>query len=228
MAVLVTDVDLDAARAVAEVIVAAGGTAAARELDVADERNWTAVVAEAETLFGPVGIFAGNAGLTAPEIMAQDLGVLDLDMALWDRVIGVNLRGNVLGCRALLPGMIAAGKGAIIFTSSILGTRAGPARSAYSVSKAGLEGLMRAIARTYGRFGIRCNAVAPGFVLTDGLRGAVRPERLPVLEGASPLGRLAVPGEIADMVAFLAGDGAAFVTGQSVMVDGGVAASLPI
>src|SRR6218665_1206868 len=117
VAVLATDLAEAAAGAVADRIAAAGGDAAAHRLDVADEGQWADAVAAAERRFGPVSILVGNAALTAPAVMARDLGVLDLDMAEWDRVIGVNLRGNVLGCRAVLPAMLAAGGGAGVLAS---------------------------------------------------------------------------------------------------------------
>jgi NAD(P)-dependent dehydrogenase (short-subunit alcohol dehydrogenase family) len=226
--IVVTDIDGESAGATAEAIVAAGGKAISQVLDVADEDQWRDAVGRAERDFGAIGMLVGNAALTAPEVMASDLGVLDLDMALWDRVIAVNLRGNVLGCRAILPGMIAAGKGSIVITSSILGSRAGQARSAYSISKAGLDALVRSVATTYGRAGIRCNAVAPGFIATDAMRGAASAERLRILEGASALGRLAEPDEVAAVVAFVASDAASYLTGQTVVVDGGVTSQLGI
>ena len=227
-AVLVTDLDEAAARSVADAIVGAGGRAAAHPLDVADDAQWTGAVAAANRLFGPVAVLVGNAALTAPAVMGRDLGILDLEMAEWDRVVGVNLRGNVLGCRAVLPAMLEAGNGAIVLTSSILGVRAGRARSAYSVTKAGVDALVRSIATSYGRQGIRCNAVAPGFVATDAMRGAASPGRIRALEQLSALDRLAAPDEIAAVVAFLASDAASFLTGQTVTVDGGVTSQLGI
>ena len=227
-AVAVTDVDVEAARSVAEAIDRAGGRAHAFALDVGDEAQWRNAVGAVEHRLGPIGILVGNAALTAPEVMASDLGVLDLDMALWDRVIGVNLRGNVLGCRAVLPGMIAAGKGVILLVSSILGARAGPARTAYSVSKAGLDALVRSVATVYGQAGIRCNGLAPGFIMTDALRRTVPADRLGDLAAAGALGRIAETSEIAAVAAFLASEAASFVTGQVVAADGGVTAKLAI
>lgn len=228
MSVLVTDLDETAAQRVADEIVATGGEAAAVALDVADEGQWAAAVIAAERLLGPVTMLIGNAALTSPALMARDLGVLDLDMADWDRVIGVNLRGNLLACRAVLPAMLEAGKGSITFTSSILGARAGQARAAYSVSKGGLDALVRSVATTYGKRGIRCNAVAPGFVATDAMRGAASADRVGALARTSALGRLAAPEEIAAVIAFMASDRASYLTGQTVTVDGGVTAQLGI
>jgi NAD(P)-dependent dehydrogenase (short-subunit alcohol dehydrogenase family) len=224
----VTDLDEAAAQGVADEIAATGGEAAAHPLDVADEGQWAQAVATAARLFGPVAMLVGNAALTSPAMMARDLGVLDLDMADWDRVIRVNLRGNLLGCRAVLPAMLEAGKGSITFTSSILGARAGRARAAYSVSKGGLDALVRAVATTYGSRGIRCNAVAPGFVVTDAMRGAASPERIGALARTSALGRLAAPEEIAAVIAFVASDRASYLTGQILTVDGGVISQLGI
>lgn len=225
---LVTDLDEAAAQSVADEIAATGAQAAAHALDVADEGQWAEAVAAAARLFGPLTILIGNAALTSPAVMARDLGVLDLDMADWDRVIGVNLRGNLLVCRAVLPVMLEAGKGSITFTSSILGARAGRARAAYSVSKGGLDALVRSVATTYGSRGIRCNAVAPGFVATDAMRGAASPERVGALAKTSALGRLAAPEEIAVVIAFVASDRASYLTGQTLTVDGGVTAQLGI
>jgi NAD(P)-dependent dehydrogenase (short-subunit alcohol dehydrogenase family) len=227
-AVFVTDIDEASARAIADQIVDAGGRAVAQTLDVADEAQWRRAVEAATQALGPVGILIGNAAMTSPEVMARDIGVMDLDMEMWDRVVAVNLRGNVLGCRAVLPGMIAAGKGAIVLTSSILGSRAGPARTAYSVTKAALEALTRSVAAVYGASGIRCNAVAPGFVMTGGMQAVVAQERIRLLGGASALGRLAKADEIASAIAFLASDAAAYLTGQTLVVDGGVMAKLNI
>jgi len=223
-AVVVTDIDGDAARATAEAI---GQAAMGFRLDVSNEAEWAIAVAEAERSFGRIDMLIGNAALTAQEVMAEDLGVLDLGMAEWDRVIGVNLRGNVLGCRAVLPAMLVAGSGSITLTSSILGARAGRARSAYSVSKAGIDALVRSVAATYGGQGIRCNAVAPGFIATEALR-ATASDRIGTLAQASALGRLASPDEIAAVIAFIASDAASYLTGQTVTVDGGVVSQLGI
>ncbi|MDX2235336.1 MAG: SDR family NAD(P)-dependent oxidoreductase [Hyphomonadaceae bacterium] len=227
--VTVTDIDQSAATEVAHAILAQGGSADADVLDVSDERQWRNVVVRTAAANGSVGILIGNAALTAPALMAADLGVLDPPLSLWDDVMDVNLRGNALGARAVLPGMIANGGGAIVFTSSISAMRPGAARTAYSVSKAGLEGLSRAIATRYGRSGVRCNCIAPGFVDTEALTGGhIAADRLRALADSSALGRLGRADEIAAAAAFLTSPAASYITGQTLVVDGGVSMHLRV
>jgi NAD(P)-dependent dehydrogenase (short-subunit alcohol dehydrogenase family) len=225
--VAVTDINIENAESVAGKIVADGGSAASYELDVADESQWKACIDAVTAMQGTVSILVGNAAITTPDVLGQDLGVLDLDMQLWDRVIGVNLRGNVLGCRAVIPAMRSAGGGSIVLTSSILGIQPGLGRSAYSITKAGINGLARSVSASYGRDGIRCNAVAPGYVLTDAmLSGLIPEERLQQLSATSALGRMATPDEVGAVIAFLASDAASYITGQTIVVDGGVTSHL--
>jgi NAD(P)-dependent dehydrogenase (short-subunit alcohol dehydrogenase family) len=226
--VAVTDVRGDAAASVAAEIDDVGGTASSLTLDVADGGQWVKAVEEVTARHGAITIFIGNAAITAPDVLRHDGGVLDLDMELWDTVIGVNLRGNVLGCRAVLPAMRVGGSGSIVLTSSIASMLPGRARSAYSVSKAGINALARSISASYGGDGIRCNAVAPGYIATDAMLGGLVPaDRLRRLEESSALGRMARPEEIAAVVAFLASDAASYLTGQTIVVDGGVTTHLP-
>ena len=225
--VAVTDIDLDNASAVADSILKAGGCASSHRLDVADEAQWSSCIDTVVGMHGAVAILVGNAAITTPEVLGKDLGVLDLDMQLWDRVIGVNLRGNVLGCRAVIPGMRSAGGGSIVLTSSILSVLPGLNRSAYSISKAGLNGLARSVSASYGRDGIRCNAVAPGYIRTQPMVGGLIPdERLRQLSETSALGRMAEPDEVGAVIAFLASDAASYITGQTIVVDGGVTSHL--
>jgi NAD(P)-dependent dehydrogenase (short-subunit alcohol dehydrogenase family) len=225
--VAVTDIDLDNASTVADTIVKADGCASSHRLDVADEGQWSSCVDTVVGMHGAVTILVGNAAITTPEVLGKDLGVLDLDMELWDRIIGVNLRGNVLGCRAVIPGMRSDGGGSIVLTSSMVSVLPGLNRSAYSISKAGLNGLARSVSASYGRDGIRCNAVAPGYVRTEAMVGGfVAEERLRQLSESSALGRMAQPDEVGAVIAFLASNAASYITGQTIVVDGGVTSHL--
>src|ERR1700730_14539253 len=143
VSVAVTDINADTAAQVAATIVESGGSASSHQLDVAHEAGWSSCIDAVTRAKGAVTILVGNAAITAPDVLGQDLGVLDLDMQLWDRVIGVNLRGNVLGCRAVIPAMRAAGGGFIVLTSSILSMQPGLRRSAYSISQTGITTLAR-------------------------------------------------------------------------------------
>jgi NAD(P)-dependent dehydrogenase (short-subunit alcohol dehydrogenase family) len=224
----VTDIDVDSAVRVADEITAAGGRALPVRLDVADEAEWKSAIKDVTAAFGPVSVLHGNAAMTAPGFMARDLGVLDFDLGLWDTAMAVNLRGNVLGCRAVLPGMIEAGCGSIILTTSISSVLPGPARTAYAVSKAGVNALVRSVAAVYGRSGIRCNGVAPGFIATEATLGVVPEPRLRQIADATAIGRLGRPEEIAATVAFLASDESSYITGQILMADGGVTSNMRV
>lgn len=222
-AVAVTDIDLEAAQRVAAAIVDKGHSAVALRLDVADEAAWVAVLDEVRRVLGPVTVLHSNAALTSPEAYAADLGVVDLDVAVFDRIIAVNLRGGVLGCKHVVPGMVAAGGGSIVLTSSVKGLTGSAHRTAYSISKGGLDALARSVATGYGKGGVRCNAVAPGIVLTDAAASIPAAQRAE-LEAAHLTPSLGRPEDVANAVVFLASDAAAFITGQVICVDGGLVA----
>jgi NAD(P)-dependent dehydrogenase (short-subunit alcohol dehydrogenase family) len=219
-AVAVTDVDPEAAEKTAFEI---GGGARSWRLDVSAEADWAAVVPEVTAALGPVTVLHSNAAWTGAEAYAADLGVTDLSVEVFDRVIAVNLRGGVLACKHVIPGMVAAGGGSIVITSSVKGLTGSAHRTAYSVSKGGLDALTRMVATGYGKAGVRCNAIAPGIVATDAL-AAVPAAQLRVLEDAHLTPTLGRAGDIAHAVVWLASDEAAFVTGQVICVDGGLAA----
>jgi NAD(P)-dependent dehydrogenase (short-subunit alcohol dehydrogenase family) len=224
--VAVTDVQADAARRVAEEIRAGGGTAVHLTLDVADEHAWAGCVEAVRERLGTITVLHSNAADTSREAYAGDLGVTELSMELFDQVLAVNLRGPVLGCKHVLPGMIAEGGGSVVITSSVKGSTGSAHRSAYSVSKGGLDALTRVVATGYGKSGVRCNAIAPGIVATDAIDTIPAAQRA-ALEDAHLTPALGRPGDIADAVVFLASDEARFVTGQVLCVDGGLAAHVP-
>lgn len=168
---------------------------------------------------GPPDILVNNAGMIARALTLQEL-----DEAKWDRTADVNLKGAYLVARAVAPRMrLSPGSKSIINISSIAGVAPLSTTIAYGAAKAGLLMLTRHLARELGP-GIRVNAVAPGFIRTDFHRGSP-PERLRRMVGKTPLGRWGEPEDVADAVLFLASDRASFITGQTLVVDGGLAYS---
>jgi 3-oxoacyl-[acyl-carrier protein] reductase len=169
--------------------------------------------------------------LGAPWLLVNAAGVFfthrvpELDESDWDRTIDVNLKGPFLTCRALLPGMIAAGSGCIINVASTAGLRGGHDRAAYCASKAGLVMFSRSLALDHGADGVRINCVCPGLIdtaMADWITS--RPEALEQWRQRVPAQRIGQPEDIASMVSFLASPGADYVHGTVLLVDGGVSA----
>ena len=183
--------------------------------DVSDTAQVTALVAAVEAAFGTLDILVNNAGLT------KDNVVMRLKDEDWDAVIDANLRGAFASIRAASRGMMKRRSGRIINISSIVGVIGNRGQANYAASKAGLIGLTKSVAKELASRNILCNAVAPGFIATD-MTAALGPEQTKALESQIPLERLGRPGDIASAVAFLASDHAAYITGQVLVVDGGM------
>ena len=219
----VLDVNLDAAQEVAEAICKAGGNALALRVNVADERQVEEAVCEAETRFGGLDTIIANAGIM---LFGRDAIATELDLATWQQCIDVNLTGMFLTCKHGIRALLRNGGGSVVITGSPTGTHAcAPTFTAYSTSKAGTMGLMRMLAIDYANKNIRCNAVLPGttnspLVMTLMENPATRAEFLAKI----PLARAADAREIANVIAFLASDEAAYVTGASWYADGGLTA----
>lgn len=216
--VAVTDIDLGAAQNVAAEI---GGQA--WRLDVATEADWIGVVAQVTDALGPPTVLHSNAAWTGAESFGADLLVTDLSVDVFDKVMAVNLRGGMLACKHIIPGMLTAGGGSIVITSSVKGLTGSTHRTAYSISKAGLDALTRMVATGYGKAGVRCNAIAPGIVATPAIDAIPAAQRA-ALEDAHLTPTLGRAEDIANTVVFLASDEAAFITGQVICVDGGLVA----
>ena len=183
--------------------------------DVADVASVTALIAAVEEAFGSVDILVNNAGLTRDNIM---LRLKDED---WDTVINANLRGAFAATRAATRGMMKRRWGRIINISSVVGLVGNKGQSNYAASKAGLIGLTKAVAKEFASRNILANAIAPGFIQTD-MTDAMTPEARAALVGTIPLERLGDPRDVASMVAFLASEHASYITGQVLVVDGGM------
>jgi NAD(P)-dependent dehydrogenase (short-subunit alcohol dehydrogenase family) len=220
--VAVTDKDGEAARAVAGELAGEGHEALGLACDVSDPDAVAAAVEATTTRFGGIDLLDHNAAWTD---FRTDLGAEDVDLATWDRVLATNATGGLLLVRAVLPLMRARGGGAIVLISSGSASIGEHRRVAYGVSKAAVEQLTRHVAARYGRDGIRCNAIAPGFILTDTAARGVPEAGRARLADQNPLGRLGTPEDIAHAVGFLLSDLAGFVNGQVLRVDGGLTVS---
>lgn len=183
--------------------------------DVADPEAVSATVARIEEELGPIGIVVNNAGITRDNIL---LRLKDED---WDRVMEVNLKGAFNMTRAVTRGMMKRRNGVIVNVSSVVGLIGNPGQSNYAASKAGLLGFTKSVARELASRNVRCNAVAPGYIVTD-MTAELTDEQTAALEERIPLGRLGEPDDIAGVVRFLVGPAARYITGQTITVDGGM------
>ncbi|OHV06924.1 SDR family NAD(P)-dependent oxidoreductase [Mycobacterium talmoniae] len=225
-AVAVTDVDIDAATAVAAAIKQTGGQALALRLDVAEEQQWATAIATVRDQLGPVTVLHSNAADIS--IFVRDNDLLNLEAEVWDRAFAVAARGSMLAAKHTLPHMIEAGRGSIVYTSSVKGRTGSSTQISYSSAKGAIDSLTRVIATTYGQFGVRCNAVAPGVVDTPAARANVPDELRRQIIDSQLLSRLAEPEDIAHTVVFLASDAAAMITGHTLVVDGGMTEHVPV
>jgi 3-oxoacyl-[acyl-carrier protein] reductase len=183
--------------------------------DIADTSAVTQLISEVEAAFGSLDILVNNAGLT------RDNVVMRLKDDDWDAVIGANLRGPFAAIRAASRGMMKRRWGRIINISSVVGLIGNKGQANYAASKAGLIGLTKAVAKELASRNILVNAIAPGFIETE-MTDAMTPEARSGLTGMIPLERLGTPADVAAAVAFLSSDHAAYITGQVIVVDGGM------
>lgn len=192
-----------------------GGGAQGFACDVSEVAQVTALVDDVEKAFGGIDILVNNAGLTRDNIM---LRLKDED---WDAVINANLRGAFFTTRAATRGMMKRRWGRIINMASVVGLIGNKGQSNYAASKAGLIGLTKSVAKEFASRGILANVVAPGFIETD-MTAAMTPEARQAMSQQIPLERLGTPEDIANLVTFLASDRASYITGQILVVDGGL------
>jgi NAD(P)-dependent dehydrogenase (short-subunit alcohol dehydrogenase family) len=221
--VVATDVVDDAGNATVAAVRAAGGDATYVRADVSRWRDCEAMVRCATDSYGALHVLYNNAGI----FPADDGGVLDTPESTWEQVMQINLKGVWLGCRAGIPAMIASGGGSIVNVASFVALMgAATAQIAYTASKGGVLSMTREIAVEYARQGIRANALCPGPIQTPLLEELLSdPARRARRMVHIPMGRLGRAEELARAALFLASDDASFMTGASLVVDGGITAA---
>jgi 3-oxoacyl-[acyl-carrier protein] reductase len=218
--VVVTDVLDDEGQRLAQEITEGGGEAEYHHLDVTSTEEVERLVSEAEGRYGPLGCVVANAGI------AHKVPLTELSDEKWDHTHEIDLKGVMRVCRAAAPAMREAGRGSMIAVSSIMGVAYGwDEHVQYSAAKAGVVGLVRGLAVELARDGIKVNGIAPGYIRTAQALSeehSLGPEGLEKAAEFIPMGRIGEPEDIADVILFLASDAARYLTGQVIVVDGGL------
>lgn len=217
--VVVADLNGDAAKATAEAISRAGGTAAGFAVDVSDAKQNEAMVTFAVNTYGGLNLAVNNAGIGGA---AAPTGEYPIDS--WDKVVGINLSGVFYGMRYEIPAILASGGGAIVNIASILGSVGIANSAAYVAAKHGVVGLTKSAGLEYGEKGVRINAIGPGFIETPLLTKHMDDATLKFIAGKHAMNRLGQPEEVAALTSFLLSDTASFITGSYHLVDGGYTA----
>jgi NAD(P)-dependent dehydrogenase (short-subunit alcohol dehydrogenase family) len=217
--VFALDVKYDMARALAARLTDAGGRVEALRADVLNEVEFEAALKTAIGTTKQVDVLINIAGGSAAGLIA------DIDLEVWDRLYRLNIRSTLTACRAVLPTMRKQGKGSIVNMASISGLRGDPGWAAYNSAKAGVIALTQSLAWEEGLYGIRVNAICPGPIGSERMLATISAEDLQDYNLACALGRIGTARELAEAILFLASDQASFVTGASLVADGGLTAS---
>jgi 3alpha(or 20beta)-hydroxysteroid dehydrogenase len=216
-ALVLTDLAMDRLERLVAELRGAGGRAVAFRHDVTDEDQWNAAVALAETELGGLHVLVNNAGTISRQ------SIVGTAQSAWNRTIGVNLTGPLLGMKCAAPAIHRAGGGAIVNISSTAGLTAHN-DAAYTASKWGLRGLTKTAAVEFGPWDIRVNSIHPGVIKETGFSQSGAPGHAEAGARAAPLNRAGLPDECALLVLFLASDEARYITGAEVAIDGGYSA----
>ncbi|MFC1791139.1 3-oxoacyl-[acyl-carrier-protein] reductase [Gemmatimonadota bacterium] len=183
--------------------------------DVTDFEGMGTLFKQVEEEMGPISVLVNNAGITRDNLL------LRMSEEEWDQVLTVNLKGAFNATKAVARGMMKRRQGSIVNIASVIGLMGNAGQANYAASKAGLVGFTKSVAREFASRGVRCNAIAPGFIQTA-MTEKLNPEVVEGLKSHIPMGILGDPEDVAHVVRFLAGPGAGYITGQTIAVDGGM------
>jgi NAD(P)-dependent dehydrogenase (short-subunit alcohol dehydrogenase family) len=227
-AVAVVDINAEAAARVVDDIAASGGRSLSIVVDVSDETSVRDAMARTVAEFGRLDVLHNNAALTDSDALSLDTQVTDMSVEVWERTMSVNLRSQMLMSKHAIPEMVRHGGGSIINMSSGAAFKGDRTRTAYGVSKAGVHALTMYMATSHGKAGIRANTIVPGLIITDAVRAHLTEKILEGLSKAPLTPYLGEPSDIGDLVLFLASDESRYITGQMIVIDGGMSAHVSL
>jgi NAD(P)-dependent dehydrogenase (short-subunit alcohol dehydrogenase family) len=222
--VAVIDIDGDRAGSVVEAIEGSGGTALAVQADLSEEPGVVAAIGATVARYGRIDVLHNNAALTDSDFLSRDTKVTELTVEVWERTMAVNLRSQMLTCKHAIPEMVRTGGGSIINMSSGASLKGDRTRTAYGVSKAGVNTLTMYVATGHGKQGVRVNTIVPGLIITDAVRAHLTEKMLAGLGRATLTPYVGEPEDVANLVVFLASDESRYITGQMIAIDGGMSA----
>ncbi|MGE0136867.1 MAG: SDR family NAD(P)-dependent oxidoreductase [Ilumatobacteraceae bacterium] len=225
--VVVGDIDEAGARAQAARLDPGGQRVVARAVDIEDEDSISDLVDFTVATFGRLDCMHNNAAYRGPE-KDRDRDIAGMEIDVWDKVMRVNARGTMLGCKHAVRAMRVAGRGgSIVNTTSTAGIRSDLSKPAYGASKAAISSLTRYVATMYGPQGIRCNCVCPNLVLSEHALRRRSPDAIAAMRRHTALPDVGRPEQIGNIVAFLASDASSYITGQEIVADGGFTIHIP-